>query len=101
MKWYQFKKSDYTLADAPVNTHLIIQLSSRYLLYVGDDDETKVYLYDHNDGSDTQLDVDPSDSSGDNMSRDQTIQAIWHDTTNQQVWFVDCDNDKVTQTFDV
>lgn len=49
----------------------------------------------------TQLDVDPSNTSGDQKSRDHLIQSCWHDIDNQIIWFVDCDNDGVSTDFDV
>jgi hypothetical protein len=101
-EWYQFKDTELDLsADLPENTHLIIELTSGNLIYVEGTTQLKVYHFDTDTGTETQLDVDPSDSSGDNKSRDHKIQSLWHDRDNQIIWGVDCDNDGTADDFDV
>jgi len=92
MKLYKFVDTDNDLTNLPVNAHLTIELTSKNLIYVDSVDETKVYHLDTDSWTETQLDVDPSDTSGDNKSRDLDVQACWHDRDNSIIWFVDCAN---------
>jgi len=82
----------------PLNTHLVVE-TTNYVYFVDSADQTKIYKVAVASGTCTQVDIDPSDSSGDNKSRDQDIQALWFDGT--YIWGVDCDNDGATADFDV
>ena len=64
-------------------------------------DNTKVYYSADKGDNWAQIDIDPSDSSGDNESRDHIIQAGYHDLTNKIIYCVDCDNDGTADDFDV
>lgn len=92
MPIYNYEKEKDLSQDLfPINTHLCIETSVG-LYFVNSADRTKVYSINVSDGTQTQVDVDPSDSSGDNQSRDRDIIAAWHDRANEKIYFVDCDN---------
>lgn len=92
-EWYTFKDTAFGLsADLPENTHLVIELTSKNLIYIEGTNQIKAYHFNVTTGVETELDIDPSDSSGDNKSRDQKIQSLWHDRDNQIIWGGDCDN---------
>ena len=101
MKTSTFVDLGIVSAKKPVNTHLLLELNSGILYLVDVNDPTKMYYSDDKGDNWTQLDIDPSDSSGDNKSRDRNIASAWHDRANEIIWFVDCDNDGVDDTFDV
>lgn len=63
------------------------------------DDNTQLWKYTIATGSDAQVDIDPSNTSGDSKSRDMNIQALWYDGT--YIWGIDGDNDGIETTFDV
>jgi hypothetical protein len=72
------------------------------MLYLVDSvDNTKMYYSSDKCDNWTQLDIDPSDTSGDNKSRDHKIISAWHDRANEIIYFVDCDNDGTADDFDV
>jgi hypothetical protein len=101
MKYYNFTNLGITGNRKPQNTHLIWELSSGMLYIVDSVDNTKFYYSSDKGDNWTQIDVDPSNSSGDNKSRDHKIRAGWHDRGNSVIWFVDCDNDGTADDFDV
>ena len=80
---------------------MVIELTSGNLIFVDSADNTKIYHLNTTTNTLTQLDVDPSDSSGDNKSRDHKVQAFWHDRANKVIWGCDCDNDGTADDFDV
>jgi len=98
MKCYQFKYQNDSQNDRqPENTHLVFEgLDSddiTKLLYLVDSaDNTKIYGSDDKGATWVQIDVDPSNTSGDQKSRDHNIQCAWHDRTNKIIHFGDCDN---------
>jgi hypothetical protein len=76
------------------------------MLYLVDSvDETKMYWSSDKgetwsgDVTGGQLDIDPSDTSGDTKSRDMDIQCAWHDRSNEVIYFGDCDQN--TNDYDV
>jgi len=91
-KWMQFKDLNDTLTDVPASTHLIIELTSNNFIYIEGTNQVKAYHYNVSTKTETELDIDPNNVSGDNKSRTQKIQAVWHDRNNTIIWFVDCDN---------
>lgn len=90
-----------TITKKPQNTHLDIQLVSGNKIFVDSADNTKIYHLNTTTLVETQLDVDPSNTSGDNKSRDHKVQSLWHDRDNQIIWAIDCDNNGVQDNFDV
>ncbi|KKM01800.1 hypothetical protein LCGC14_1790840, partial [marine sediment metagenome] len=88
----------------PPNTSLLIELTTAgemYCVSSQSDLNIKLYYTANKALSWTQLDVDPSNTSGDNKSRDHKISAAWHDPTNSIIHFVDCDNDGTADDYDV
>lgn len=98
---YNYKDTEKDLTNKPANTHLIIELDSDEFYFVKITTEVELYHYNVSTGVETQIDIDPSNSSGDNKSRDHKIQALWHDKTNSIIWGLDCDNDGTADDFDV
>ena len=94
---YRYEEIEATTGQQPINNNLVWETAAGGLYLVDSDDGTKVY-YSADEGETwTQIDVDPSNSSGDNKSRDQTIVTAWHEI----IWFADCENDGVESDFDV
>ena len=80
---YRYEEIEATTGQQPINNNLVWETAAGGLYLVDSDDGTKVY-YSADEGETwTQIDVDPSNSSGDNKSRDQTIVTAWHDRTNK------------------
>lgn len=100
-KAFKFVDTGIVSSKLPISTHLIWEVSSSLLFLVDSNDGTKVYKSVDKGANWTQVDVDPSDSSGDNKSRDHNIRSAWHDRTNGLIYFVDCDNDGTADDFDV
>ena len=100
MKYEDYIDLGIVSAKKPQNSHLWFELNSGMLYLVDLADPTKMYYSDDKGLTWTQLDVDPSDSSGDNKSRDHKIQAAWHDRVNEIIYFIDCDNDGTADDFD-
>ena len=98
---YKYKDTGVDLTNLPANTHLIIELDTNNFYLVKTSTQIELYLKTISSGAETQIDVDPSDSSGDNKSRDYKIQSAFHDKTNKTIWFIDCENDGTDTTFDV
>jgi hypothetical protein len=69
------------------------------LIYIEATNQVKAYHVNTSTGTETELDIDPGNVSGDNKSRLQKVQALWHDRGNQLIWGVDCDNDGVSEIF--
>lgn len=101
MKYHRFKALGITSSKKPQNTHLWFELDSGMLYLVDSVDNTKIYYSADKGLSWTQLDIDPSNTSGDNKSRDHKIQSAWHDRGNSIIWFIDCENDGIQVDFDV
>jgi len=100
LKSYRYKEIETTTGQQPFSTHLVWEATTGLYL-VDSDDQTKIYYSADEGGTWAQIDVDPSNSSGDNKSRDQIIQTAWHDTSNKVIWFADCENDGAVSDFDV
>lgn len=66
-----------------------------------DSTQLKLYHFNISTGIETEIDIDPSNSSGDNKSRDHIIQSVWHDRDNSIIYGVDCDNDGNADDYDV
>ena len=64
-------------------------------------DNTKIFYSSDKGDNWSQIDVDPSDSSGDNESRDHNIQTAWHDRTNKIIYFADLETFGLANSFDV
>jgi len=95
---YGYYFTTYTLTHEPESNHLIIQ-TPLALYYVSADDNKQLWKYTIATGTDEQLDIDPSDTSGDNKSRDHNIHRLRYDGT--YIWGVDCNNDGTDDDFDV
>ncbi len=92
MKTSRYKALDITSTKKPQNTHLWWETVAGGLYLVDSTDNTKIYYSSDKGENWVQIDVDPSNSSGDNKSRDHKIQSAWHDWDNKIIWFVDGDN---------
>lgn len=101
LKYLGYTDLGIVSAKKPINTHLIWETTAGGLYLVDSGDQTKIQYSADKGATWTQIDVDPSDSSGDNESRDMLIQSAWHDRANKIIWFVDCDNDGTADQFDV
>jgi hypothetical protein len=108
LKLYQFDYvTDSQNDKKPENIHLIIECvdptdSDVTLLYLVDSaDETKVYGSNDKGATWTQIDVDPSNSSGDNKSRDHNIRSFYHDRDNSKIYAIDGENDGSDTSFDI
>lgn len=99
MKYYNYQDTGKTLTNLPANILLIVEKDSDTIYYVKSGALTQLYKYILSTDTESQVDIDPSNSSGDVKSRDRDIQALWYDGT--YIWGVDCDNDGVDDTFDV
>lgn len=99
MEFPRYEDLKIVSARKPQNTHLWIETTAGVLYLVDSVDNTK--LYKSTDKGDTwvQVDIDPSNTSGDQKSRDHKIKALWNDGT--YIHGVDCDNDGTADNFDV
>ncbi|KKL49638.1 hypothetical protein LCGC14_2313490, partial [marine sediment metagenome] len=101
MQHRRYKALGIVSAKKPQTTHLWWETDAGGLYLVDSADNTKIYYSSDKGANWTQIDVDPSDSSGDNKSRDHNIRVAFHDRDNKIIWFVDCDNDGTADDFDV
>ncbi|KKL18359.1 hypothetical protein LCGC14_2476290, partial [marine sediment metagenome] len=101
MQHRRYKALGITSAKKPQTTHLWWETDAGGLYLVDSADNTKIYYSSDKGANWTQIDVDPSDSSGDNKSRDHNIRVAFHDGDNKIIWFADCDNDGTADDFDV
>jgi len=100
-QYYNYEDTGKNLTNIPANTHLIIELDSDNFYFVKITTQIELYLFTISTGVEVQIDIDPSNSSGDQKSRDHKIQALWHDKTNSIIYGVDCDNDGTADDYDV
>ena len=90
-EYNNYEDMGVNLSNSIANTHSIWELTLDYFYFVVPS-QLKLYLFQVSTGTQTEIDIDPGDLSGDNKSRIQKIQSGWHDRANSIIWFVDCDN---------
>lgn len=101
IKLFQYKYQNDSVSNRkPIHTHLVIETAAPLIYMVDSGDQTKVYGSNDKGVTWTQIDVDPSNSSGDNKSRDYLIRACWHDKANEIIYFIDGTNDDSTNAID-
>jgi len=99
-EYHNYEDSGYDLSNAIVNTHLIWEVDDDYF-YFATTGKLKIYLKQVSTGIETEIDVDPSNTSGDVKSRDHEIQSAFHDRTNKIIYFIDLETFSVANSFDV
>ncbi len=96
---YRFKALGITSTKKPFNTHLWWEMSNGDLLLVDSTSQTDLLISD--DKGANWNTVSTGSFSGGKITRTQNIQMGWQDRDDDKIWFVDCDNDGVDNTFTV
>jgi len=96
IKYFQFKYQNDSQSNLkPFNNLFVVEVNMGgvpHLYMVHSGDQTKVYGSDDKGVTWTQIDVDPSNTSGDNKSRDYIIQGFWNEPYSEEIWCADCSN---------
>ena len=101
MQTLKFKDISIVSAKKPISSNLWWETVAGGLYLVDSGNDKHIFYSSDKADNWSQIDIDPSDSSGDNVSRDHTIRSGWHDRPNKIIYFVDCDNDGTADDFDV
>jgi hypothetical protein len=91
-EYYNVADTEEDLTNSPAHSHLVIQLNTNEFYFVKATTQIELYHFNVSTGVETQIDIDPSNTSGDGKSRDHKIQSLWHDQANEIIYGVDCAN---------